>query len=390
VPRARTILLALVCALPALALGLWLGGHPEVLPGPLRTAFVDEDRAVRAEVIDTIGDSYFREVDAERLRDASLRGIVGSLGDRFSHYFSPQENERLEELTTGAFAGVGMGIDQDRRGLKVLEVFEKSPAERAGILKGDVIVGVNGRSIAGVPSEVATAKIKGEPGTRVRLSVLTPGKRTRTVEVRRARIDVPNVEARLVRRGGVPVGVVSLTTFSEGAHGQLRSEIEPLLKRGAKGIVLDLRGNGGGLLQESVLVSSLFLEDGVVVSTKGRSRPEKVYRAQGGAIDPKVPMVVLVDEGSASASEIVAGALRDRRRATLVGTKTFGKGVFQEVKPLSNDGALSITVGQYFLPSGSNLSNQGLVPSVRAVDRPRTERDEALPTALRELREKAS
>jgi carboxyl-terminal processing protease len=183
---------------------------------------------------------------------------------------------------------------------------------------------------------------------------------------------------------------VSLTTFSEGAHGQLRSEIEPLLKRGAKGIVLDLRGNGGGLLQESVLVSSLFLEDGVVVSTRGRSRPEKVYRAQGGAIDPKVPMVVLVDEGSASASEIVAGALRDRRRATLVGTKTFGKGVFQEVKPLSNDGALSITVGQYFLPSGSNLSNQGLVPSVRAVDRPRTERDEALPTALRELREKAS
>ena len=154
--------------------------------------------------------------------------------------------------------------------------------------------------------------------------------------------------------------------------------------------MLDLRGNGGGLLQEAVLVSSLFIQDGLIVSTKGRNKPEHKFEAEGDAINDEVPLVVLVDGGSASASEIVTGALRDRHRATVVGTRTFGKGVFQELDELSNGGVLDLTVGSYYLPSGENISNKGIKPTVRAVDRPRTERDEALPVALDALARKVT
>ena len=188
---------------------------------------------------------------------------------------------------------------------------------------------------------------------------------------------------------GKRLGVVELTTFSNGAHGLLRKEIDKVVSRGAKGIVLDLRGNGGGLLREAVLVSSIFVEDGLITFTKGRTKPKREFEAEGKAIPKDIPVVVLVDRGSASASEIVTGALRDTKRATVVGTRTFGKGVFQEVMPLSNGGVLDITVGEYFLPSGENIGKKGVRPTVRAVDDPETDRDEALPIALKTLAEKA-
>jgi carboxyl-terminal processing protease len=164
--------------------------------------------------------------------------------------------------------------------------------------------------------------------------------------------------------------------------------VRKLLRQGADGIVLDLRDNGGGLLNEAVLVSSIFIPEGKIVSTKGRSRPERVYDAAGGAIPAKVPVAVLVNRQSASASEIVTGALQDRKRATVVGTRTFGKGVFQEIEPLSNGGALDITVGEYFLPSGRNIGGggvakgDGIAPDVKAVDDPKTKPDEALDRAV--------
>ena len=164
--------------------------------------------------------------------------------------------------------------------------------------------------------------------------------------------------------------------------------VHKLLREGADGIVLDLRDNGGGLLNEAVLISSIFIPEGKIVSTKGRSRPEHVYEATGGAIPAKVPVAVLVNRQSASASEIVTGALQDRKRATVVGTRTFGKGVFQEIEQLSNGGALDITVGEYFLPSGRNIGGggvakgDGIAPDVKAVDNPKTKPDEALDEAV--------
>jgi carboxyl-terminal processing protease len=384
----RSAVVAFLCAVFALFVGIWLGGHPENLPGALQDAFVDEDRALRAEVIDTIEDNFYRKVDEEKLDDASLKGIVDSLQDPFSHYLTPKEASQFNESVSGEFEGVGMNVEEDRRGLEVLRVFEGSPAEKRGIKRGDLILAVNGKSIAGVNSDVATSRIKGRAGTRVELSVLTPGDEgPREVSVKRERIEVPVASSRIVDRDGKQLGVVELLSFSTGAHGILRREIDKVLEKGADGIVLDLRGNGGGLLTEAQLVSSIFIEDGRIVSTRGRSRPERVLEAEGDAIDEDIPVVVLVDGGSASASEIVTGALRDRGRATVVGTSTFGKGLVQEIKPLSNGGVLDITVANYYLPGGKTIGKAGIKPKVRAEDDPETDRDEALPTALDTLLE---
>jgi carboxyl-terminal processing protease len=367
--------IALLSVLVALVAGIWLGGHPERLPGPVRDALVQEDRALRAEIIDSIETNFYKRVDEDTLDNASLKGIVDSLGDPYSTYLTPKEARQFTEDVSGRFDGVGMNVEQDRRGLKVLRVFEGSPAEGAGIRRGDFILGVNGRSIAGVNSEVATSRIKGPAGTIVELSVFTPGdERDRTVRVKREHIEVPVARGRIARREGRTLGVAELIGFSEGAHGLLTREIKRLRKRGAEAIVLDLRGNPGGLLLEAVLVSSLFIDD-----------------AEGDAILPEdVPVVVLVDGGSASASEIVAGALRDRGRGTIVGTRTFGKGLVQEVEHLSNGGVLDLTVANYYLPGGKTISTRGLPPQVRARDDLDTERDEAMPVALdtlvRELR----
>jgi carboxyl-terminal processing protease len=379
----RSAIVAFLCAVLALLVGIWLGGHPQDLPGPIRDTFVEEDRALQAEVVETIEENFYRPVDEDKLDDASLKGIVDSLGDQFSHYLTPDEAEQFQQSVSGEFEGVGMNVEEDRRGLKVLRVFEGSPAQKAGIREGDVIIAVNGRSIAGVNSEVATGRIKGPSGTKVRLEVLTPGddaSRTETVE--RARIEVPVATGRIVERGGHKLGVVELLSFSSGAHGFLRRQVEKVLDEGAEGIVVDLRGNGGGLLSEAVLVSSLFIEDGKIVSVRGRARPERVEDAEGDAIDEQVPVAVLVDGGSASASEIVTGALRDRNRATVVGTPTFGKGLVQEVEQLSNGGVLDLTVANYYLPDGETIGRDGIKPQVRARDDRETQRDEALPVAL--------
>ena len=371
--------------------GIWLGGHPESLPDPLRDAFVTDDRGLRAELQDAIQDDFYKQVDDAQIEQGSLKGMVQGLDDRFSNYLTPKETAQFQQSVEGRFEGVGMNVDQDKRGLRVLNVFEGSPAERGGVKKGDFITEVDGRSIAGLSADVATAKIKGPAGTTVSLELVDPESfDPRTVKLKRARIEIPITTGRIVERNGKTLGIVTLSTFSEGAHGLVRKEIDELLDKGAEGILLDLRGNGGGLLNEAVLVGSVFIDDGLIVSTKGRTKPERKYDSVGGSIDEDTPVVVLVDRGTASASEIVSGAIKDRGRGTVVGTRTFGKGVFQEIKPLSNGGLLDITVGQYFLPNGENIGDKGVKPTVTARDDVDTERDEALPIALDTLAHEAS
>ena len=374
----------------ALCLGLYLGGNPEHLPSEFRDLFVEDERAVRAEIIEKIESGFYKDIDEDELDQASYKGIVRALGDRFSHYLTPEEADLFDEAVSGRFEGVGMTVQEHARGLVVATVFEGSPAEEAGIRRGDVITHVNGESIAGESTDISTAKIKGKPGTTVRLTVLPQGrtKARRMLEVERASIEIPIVQADIETLDGVKLADIKLLSFTSGVHGSLREEIDDLVDQGAEGVLLDLRGNGGGLLREAVLVASVFIDDGTIVSTKGLHRDERVYEAEGDAIDEDIPVVVLVDGGSASASEIVAGALRDSNRATLVGERTFGKGVFQELEPLSNGGALDLTVGSYYLPSGENISKTGIKPDVKARDRPRTPRDEAFPVALDTLAEK--
>jgi carboxyl-terminal processing protease len=379
----RTALIA-TCILLILTGGIWLGGHPEALPGPVRDALVEEGPAVRAEIIDTIQDHYYKPVSKQKLEDASLKGMVGSLNDPYSRYFSPREAKSFNEGLSGRFEGIGVSVHPSKQGLVITDIFKGAPAEQAGLRPADIITGVNGVSIAGQGINDSTDRIKGPPGSYVSLTVKR-GKKTMKVRVKRAKIVVPEVQGKLVTRKGKKLAVVSVDSFSSGIHGRVRAEIDKLLKKGAKGIVLDLRGNPGGLLREGVLVSSIFIEDGTVVSTHGRTEPKHVYKAQGDAIASDIPVAVLVDRGSASASEITTGALKDRGRATIVGTRTFGKGVFQEIEPLKNGGALDLTVGRYYLPDGEPLPKDGVKPQVRAVDNPKTKSDEALPVALAEL-----
>jgi carboxyl-terminal processing protease len=271
-------------------------------------------------------------------------------------------------------------VTQVKRGLRVATVFNRSPAKRARMLPGDVIVAVNGRSIAGQDAEVSTARIKGLAGTTVRLTVVRAGRR-RTLDLERAELRVPIVTGSIRRAAGEPVAYVRFADFVAGGHGQLRAKLQRLYRRGARGLVLDLRGNGGGLLSEAVLVTSLFVDHGVIVTTEGRRQGRRVYRAVGDALAPR-PTVVLISRDTASAAEILTAALAEHGLATVVGTRSFGKGVFQQVLELDNGGALDLTIGEYLTPDGRSLAGKGVKPDVRAADDPRTRPDEGLRRAL--------
>ena len=221
---------------------------------------------------------------------------------------------------------------------------------------------MNGRELRGLSADQAVALIKGLPGTDVKITVQRKGPHAprRTVTITRATISEPVVASAMRTVHGKKIAVIALASFSPGAHAEVREAVDKALHAGAQGIVLDLRGNGGGLVDEAQLIASTFIPKGTIVSTRGRTQPTQTLVAVGDAIPTKVPVVVLVDGGTASAAEIVTAALQDHRRATVVGTHTFGKGVFQEEEQLSNGGALDITVGEYFTPNGRNLGGGGV------------------------------
>jgi carboxyl-terminal processing protease len=358
-PPLASVLAALLPIL--LAAGLYLGGHPEDLPTFLRRAFVKSGQSgVVAEAIERISHDYYRPIPTAKLDNASISGLVASLGDRFSHYLTPFEYREFN--APPHFAGIGVVVDPQKRGLLIGRVFDSSPASHAGLKPGELIVGVGDRRLAGLNAEAATALIKGQPGTDVVLKIESgkAPRTTRTVKLTRATVSEPVVASESRTEKGKKLGIVALATFSPGAHGEVRTAVEHELHTGARGLVLDLRANGGGLVEEAQLIASNFIEKGTIVSTRGRTQPSQTLSAVGDAISAKIPMVVLVDSNTASAAEIVTAALQDHHRATVVGTHTFGKGVFQEEEPLSNGGALDITVGEYFTPDGRNLGGGGV------------------------------
>ena len=383
----RSYLVVILVAV-AFVVGAILGARTDRVHDAIDNVFGDETTA-SSEALDVISDRYFQEVETDELENSSVRAIVNELRrkykDRFSHYFGPNAYKRFQEVLERRFSGVGLSVTEVPRGLRVANAFPRSPARESGIRVGDLIVAVDGRSIAGESAELATAKIKGKAGTKVTLTVVSATDKSRKDHtLTREELQVPEVIGTMREVDGKPVAYVRLLGFSRGAHADLQEQIEKLDDEGAEGLILDLRGNGGGLLTEAILTSSLFVEDGAIVSTKRRNGDDETFDAVGDAL-PERPIAVLINGDTASASEILTAALHDSELALVVGETTFGKGTFQEVIPLDNGGALDLTVGEYLTRAGDSVNGTGIPPDVKVKDIPKTRRDEALARALREL-----
>jgi carboxyl-terminal processing protease len=312
--------------------------------------------------------------DEELVRGAvkGMAKTVKSSGDDFALFYSPKAYRSFQEVTTGQFSGIGVWL-KDREGrLEIVSVIPSTPAQRAGLQSGDVIDAIDGESVGSLNSDEAVNRIKGKEGSDVNLGIQRDGEAI-SFDITRETIELPNLLANRTPEG---LGYVRLFGFSRGAGDQLRDEVKKLTDEGAEGIILDLRDNGGGLFSEGVSVASVFIEEGEIVSYKERSDPEVSYDAEGDAFED-VPLVVLVNEGTASASEIVTGALQDTNRAVVVGKTTYGKGSVQEVLPLSDASALKLTIGAYFTPDGTQINGTGIEPDVEVDADPETQKERA-------------
>ena len=383
------LLTSILIGVIVLLVGIWIGGHPSWLPSPLRSAFVDKsDNPLVNQVLNMLQSDYYRPLNRSQLVNKGLAGMVASLNDPYSHYYDPSDYQGFLNESNPHLSGIGVDVIGQSRGLLVQDVFPGSPAAHAGIVRGDLIVAVGGTSLATRPATFGSRLIKGKAGTPVTLTIQS-GSRKHTVTMLRQDLVVPVATGTIVNYHGTKLGALDLSSFTDGSGAELKAQVQKLVHQGARGLILDLRDNPGGLLNEAVNVASIFIPDGTIVSTAGRAQPRQVYVAKGGAIPTSIPMVVLVNRGTASAAEIVTGALHDRGRAKVVGTHTYGKGVFQEIEPLPNGGALDFTVGEYFTPSGHNLGGggvregAGIKPNVYAVTNPGAKTDTAFGVAER-------
>jgi carboxyl-terminal processing protease len=325
-----------------------------VQPGQGLEVIADAFEQIRASAVDP---------PSERaLVRGALRGMIKVLkkkDDPYALFYTPKGYKSVRELTTGRFSGIGVWVKPQGDELEIVSVLPSTPALKAGLKRGDVIESIDGTPVSGMTSDEAVARIKGREGSSVDL-VVRRNDKPLSFALTRADIELPNLEAKLTDDG---FGYIRLFGFARGAGDQLREEVDDLLEDGAKGVILDLRDNGGGLFSEAVDVASVFMEDGDVVIYRERSNDDVVYEAEGDAFED-VPTVVLVNEGTASASEIVAGALQDSERAIVVGTTTYGKGSVQQIVPLADSSALKLTTAAYLTPSGRNIDGQGIEPDV--------------------------
>ncbi len=315
------------------------------------------------EVLDKINKEYVEEVDQSDTMDAAINGVLQSL-DPYSSYMSPKNLEEMQTETRGEFGGLGIEVGMEAGVVKVISPLDNSPAEREGVKAGDYIVKINDTQVQGKTLNEAVELMRGPVGSTLEITVRRIGLRKSLVfNITREIIQVASVKSEVLDE---KIGYIRLTSFNENSDDQIKKKIKEFKKnKNIEGYILDLRNNPGGLLGQAIKISDFFLDDGEIVSTKGRKKNEnqKWFAREGDIINGKA-LIVLINKGSASASEIVAGALKDHKRAVLVGEKSYGKGSVQSIIPLKNRGAIRLTISKYYLPSGKSISEVGVTPDI--------------------------
>ena len=317
-----------------------------------------------SEVLNKIQEEYVEEIDQADVMDSAINGVLQSL-DPYSAYMSPTIFGEMQTETKGEFGGLGIEVGMEAGVVKVISPIDDTPAARAGIKAGDYIVRINGEQVQGKTLMEAVNLMRGPVGSPIEITIRRKGlRKAKIFEIIREVIEIKSVVAKLINK---EVGYLRLRAFNENSSNQLKKEIFKLEKnKNLSGYILDLRNNPGGLLSQAIKISDFFLDDGEIVSTKGRKNREnrKFFAKKGDRIKGK-PLIILINQGSASASEIVAGALQDHKRAILLGETTFGKGSVQTIIPLKNRGAIRLTISKYYLPSGKSISEIGVEPDIK-------------------------
>ena len=316
-----------------------------------------------SEVLSKIDKEYVDKVDQSEVMDAAINGVLQSL-DPYSAYLSPEMFQEMQTETEGQFGGLGIEVGMEHGVVKVIAPMDDTPAQRAGVKAGDYIVKINDVQVQGKSLSEAVELMRGPVGSNIEITVRRIGvKKSIIFNIKREIIKVVSVKSKYIDGN---IGYLRLTSFNENSGDQIKKKIKEFNKKiELKGFILDLRNNPGGLLSQAIKITDYFLEDGEIVSTKGRKNSEnRKFFAKKGDLTKGKSLIVLINYGSASASEIVAGALKDHKRAILVGENSYGKGSVQSIIKLKNEGAIRLTISKYYLPSGKSISEVGVTPDI--------------------------
>ena len=316
-----------------------------------------------SEVLEKIGDDYVDKINQADVMDDAINGMLQSL-DPYSAYMTPEMFSEMQTETSGEFGGLGIEVGMEHGVVKVISPIDNTPASRAGVKAGDYIIKINDTQVQGKTLFQAVDLMRGPVGSAIEITIRRKGvKKSIVFNIIREIIQIESASAELIDKN---IGYLRLSSFNENSSSQLKKKIKEIRKQGSvKGYIIDLRNNPGGLLSQAIKISDFFLNDGEIVSTKGRKNfDNRKWFAKKGDLTNGKPIIVLTNYGSASASEIVAGALKDHKRAIIIGENSYGKGSVQSIIPLKNEGAIRLTISKYYLPSGKSISDVGVEPDI--------------------------